>query len=213
MREYNHIGIATEELYRIFEILNQHYWSNKLPTPVITIQKSPRGNLMGWMTIKPVWVNKETGEVKLELNTCPEFFNRDLYDLCDTIQHETVHCFHALAEITDCNGNIHNKKFKQKAEEVGLVVNQSKKYGWGLTTPSDDFKKFIDEYIKPNQECFKYYRELPPKKEKGEGKNKTYRYVCPQCKEEVRAKSDEAIIKCGKCSCDFELTKGRKKKE
>jgi hypothetical protein len=212
MREYNHIGIATEELYRIFEILNQHYWNNELPTPTITIQKSPRGNFMGWMTLNQVWINKETGEKSYELNICPEIFNLPVIDVVATTQHEIVHLYHLVHEIKDCSGKKHNKKFVKMAEEKDLIVASNTTKGCH-TDPTPKFNQFVDEHIKPDENCFKYFRELPPKKEKGEGKNKTYRYVCPQCKEEVRAKSDEAIIKCGKCSCDFELTRGRKKKD
>ena len=46
----NIIGEALDELYRVFNILNHDYYENKLPEPVITIQKA-RPNNLGHFTL------------------------------------------------------------------------------------------------------------------------------------------------------------------
>jgi uncharacterized protein with PIN domain/DNA-directed RNA polymerase subunit RPC12/RpoP len=204
MNKNNYIGLALEELYRIFDILNKNYYSDKLTCPMITIQKAKRGGNLGWFTLDKVWVEKELEEKKYEINICAEYLNKDIYEIVDTLHHEMVHYANKIADIKDCNGQIHNKKFKTLAESVGLIVEKSKKFGWGHTQCSDTFKEFINNTIKPNMEYFNYFRNVPPK-EKSEPKEKTqFTYVCPQCDEKIKAKKDKNIV-CGECDCSFEI--------
>lgn len=203
MNQNNFIGIALDELYRIFEILNKEYFSNKLPYPMITIQRTKRSGNLGWFTLDKIWERKNADDKRYEINICAEYLNGEVYDIVDTLQHEMVHYANKIAEIKDCNGQIHNKKFKSLAEQVGLIVEKSKKYGYGHTRCSDEFKKFIDEVIKPNVECFSYFRNLIIKEKKSTEK-KIFTYVCPQCNEKVKAKAEKHII-CGECGCDFEM--------
>ena len=137
---------------------------------------------------------------------CAEYLNKTIHEIVCTLQHEMVHYANKIAEIKDCNGQIHNKKFKTLAESVGLIVEKSKKYGYGHTQCSETFTKFINNVIKPNAECFSYFRNVPLKdKETKEPKEKTqFTYICPKCEEKVKAKADKNII-CGDCDCSFEI--------
>ena len=198
-----YISLTIKELYRIFDILNEHYFENQLSRPIITIQKGKSG-LMAWITKDPVWFNKETGEEKYELNICPEYFAEDIYTTIDSLQHENIHYYNIINKINDCNGKIHNKKFKKLAELKGLIVEKNKKYGWGLTKPSFEFMQFIDEVIKPNVEVFTFFRKIPPPKERKKREKKTFKYKCPKCNEIVKAKLD-ININCNKCNRQFEL--------
>ena len=69
MNQNNHIGIALEELYRIFDILNKNYYSDKLTYPMITIQKSKKGGNLGWFTLDKVWKTKNLRKRNMKL-TC-----------------------------------------------------------------------------------------------------------------------------------------------
>jgi len=202
MNENNFAGIALEEAYRWFEILNKKYYQNKLDYPVITIQKSPRGKTMGWFTIDRVWTPKEEQnkdeKSKYEICLCGEFLNDDIHEVIGILHHEMVHYANKVNNIKDCNNQIHNKQFKNLAESVNLIVEKSKKYGFGHTTCSPELIKFIDETIKPSESCFEYFRNVP-KKESKETKKTQFTYQCPECKEKIKAKADKIII-CGNCS-------------
>jgi hypothetical protein len=203
MNDNNFVGIALDELYRIFEILNKEYYSNKLTYPVITIQKTKRSGNLGWFTLDKVWKNKQSEDNRYEINLCAEYLNRTLYEIVCTLHHEMVHQANKMSEIKDCNGQIHNKKFKTLAESVGLIVEKSKKYGFGHTKCSDALKEFIDNTIKPDEKCFEYFRNISednkPKKDKT-----IFTYICPICNEKIKAKADRNIL-CGECNSQFEM--------
>ena len=57
----NVIGIALDELYRIFNILNKDKFDENLPEPVITIQKT-KGTTLGHFTVDKVWKDKKVLE-------------------------------------------------------------------------------------------------------------------------------------------------------
>lgn len=202
MNQNNYIGIALEELYRIFEILNKNYYEEKLETPMITIQKAKRSGNLGWFTFDKVWEKKDGETQKYEINICPEYLNQDAHTIVDTLQHESVHYLNRTLGIKDCNGKVHNKKFKELAEKMGLIVTKSKQCGFGHTSCSDEFKKFIDEDIKPNMDAFSYFRSLPNKEPKPQREKKTFKYVCPECKKVVKAEPDMNVV-CGQCEVEF----------
>ena len=54
------------------------------------------------------------------------------------------HLWNLQNEVQDTarGGTYHNKKFKQIAEEHGLIIEQHPKYGWTLTTLNDEAKAF-----------------------------------------------------------------------
>ena len=203
MNENNYIGIATDELYRVFGILNNRYFSDKLDPPMITLQKAKRRGNLGWFTLGRVWTDKEAEKPRYEINISAEHLGDDLNDVIGTLLHEMVHYSNKVAEIKDCNGQVHNRKFRDLAESVDLIIEKTKKYGFGCTTCSDPLKTYISETIKPDSNCFKYFR--CEKAIQGEKKEKTiFTYECPQCGEKVRAKRDKRII-CGECECEFEM--------
>lgn len=204
MNENNIIGIALDELYRIFDLLNQKYYFNKLSYPIITIQKSKRSGNLGWFTLDKVWENKENTDKKFEITICAEYLNRSIYEIITTLHHEMVHYANRVAGINDCNGQVHNKKFKRFAENVDLIVTYSKQYGYGNTSYSPSLKQFIDDEIKPNEKCFEYFRNLQPKQQNTVSQKKIFTYSCPQCNEKIKAKPERNILCCD-CNRKFEM--------
>lgn len=202
----NIIGKVIDELYRYFEILNKDYYEGKLPDPVITIQKSRQNNL-GHFTLGKVWKNREEADneelAKYEININPVNLNRPVEEIVGTVHHEMVHYANKISEINDCNGQVHNKKFKELAESVGLICEKSKKYGWGITELSDTFREYINESIKPDSSAFDYFRSVEKKESKPREK-KTFKYICPQCGIDVKGKP-YVEIKCGKCDVLMEM--------
>lgn len=197
----NIIGNALNELYRIFNILNEKYYENKLPEPVITIQKS-RANNLGHFTLDKVWKHtKDISDEKLakyEININSLNLNRPVNEIVETLHHEMVHYANKIADVKDCNGQVHNKKFKQLADSVGLVCERTKKYGWGFTSPSEEFSLFIDEVVKPDEKAFEYFYHVTAKEEKKPRVKKTFEYECPKCKLKVKAAANKNIM-CGDC--------------
>lgn len=200
----NIVGIALDELYRIFGLLNATYFDGRLPEPAITIQRAKRPGNLGWFSTDKIWVNKaDEKDMRHEINISAEHLAGDIYDIVDTLQHEMVHYSNRVSDIKDCNGNIHNKRFKVLAEQVGLICEKSKKYGWGTTRPSEGFRAYIDAEIHPEMEAFTYFRNTAlvakPLAEK-----KVFKYTCPTCDLVVHAKADKRII-CGACDTELEM--------
>lgn len=213
----NVIGIALEELYRIFSILNHDKFNDILPEPVITIQKT-KGLALGHFTLDKVWRNKQNVEENditmsnedetayYEINIDPRWFcNRSAVEIVETLLHEMCHYYNKLSDIKDCNGNIHNKKFKSLAESVGLIVEKGKSVGYGYTSLSDELKEYIKEIIKPNEQSFEYFRDSVIKGGTNKPKTKKlFKYTCPDCGQIVKGKKD-IIVKCGLCNVEMEM--------
>lgn len=193
------------ELYRIFDVLNEDYFNSELEQPIITIQKGSSNNY-GSFTLNKIWENKNTEEKKYQININPLKLNCPINDIIDTLQHEMIHYWNKIHDIRDCNNNVHNKKFKVKAEECGLEVEKSKQYGWGYTKPSQAFIEYIEDNIKPDESAFEYYMNLKVEEEepKKPRVKKTFKYICPSCGLEIKAKADTNIL-CGDCNESMEM--------
>lgn len=206
----NVIGAALEELYRIFNILNEDKFDGELPEPVITIQKT-RGRTLGHFTLDRTWRDKNNEEDEetsyYEINVDPRWFNsRTPADVAETLLHEMCHYYNKMNDIKDCSGNVHNKKFKKSAEDVGLVVEKDKSVGWGYTSMSDELRAYMDEVVKPNDKAFEYFRSAPVKGSDGGGtrKKNMFKYTCHECGQEVKGKRD-VTIKCGVCDVVMDM--------
>lgn len=205
----NVIGMALEELYRIFAILNKDKFDGELPEPVITIQKT-KGRTLGHFTLTKTWRDKNNVESEetsyYEINIDPRWFDsRTPADVAETLLHEMCHYYNKVNDIKDCSGNVHNKKFKKSAENVGLVVERGKSVGWGYTSMSDELRAYMDEVVKPNDKAFEYFRSAPIKAATGGTKKKTlFKYTCPECGQEVKGKRD-VTIKCGICDVVMDM--------
>lgn len=206
----NVIGVALNELYRIFTILNRDKFNGELPEPVITIQKT-KGATLGHFTLDKTWKDKNDVESEeksyYEINIDPRWFNsRTPAEVAETLLHEMCHYYNKVNDIKDCSGNVHNKKFKSSAERVGLVVEKGKSVGYGYTSMSDELKAYMENVVKPNDEAFEYFRSAPISLSGGgrTRKKTQFKYTCPNCGQEVKAKKDVAV-KCGDCDVLMEM--------
>lgn len=128
-------------LEKMYRQLNQDFFKGELETPIITIQSTPR--CYGHVTCSKVWRSKETP--MYELNIGAETLARPIENVVATLLHEMVHIYHLQHDIKDCSrGNAyHNKKFKEKAESVGLIIDYDPRIGWSITTPSDSLFDYV----------------------------------------------------------------------
>lgn len=211
----NIIGNALNELYRIFGILNHDKFNDELPEPVITIQKG-KGSIMGYFTLGKVWRNKndvEDGDTSeqeddenamYEINIDPRwFYKNSVAETVETLLHEMVHFYNKVNDIKDCNGSSHNKKFKDAAERVGLIVTKGNSVGYGYTSLSKELEEYIKNTIKPVESVFDYFRTSVVEEKKPRTK-KTFKYTCPECGQIVKGKRDISV-KCGQCDVEMEM--------
>jgi hypothetical protein len=118
---------------------------------------------------------------------------------------------------TSRSGTYHNRKFKETAESVGLIVEKDEKYGYCITKPSDLLSKFVEKFCRTG--CFKLerkktYRDGTPKVTVtgNDGKEKTVtrtkqssrKYICPMCGLSVRATKEVRIL-CMDCDAQMAI--------
>ena len=130
-------------LNKIFDLLNAEYFENALSRPTITIQSTPRA--YGHFTLNDdTWVSTIGGTH--EINIGAGTLARPIENICATLLHEMVHYYNYVNGIQDCSrGNTyHNKRFKAAAEERGLTVSHSDKYGWSHTEPTETNTRLPD---------------------------------------------------------------------
>ncbi len=212
MIKYSRVCGYLEKIYRQ---LNNDYFNNELEEVVITIQ-STKG-AYGHVTCGKVW---KTGDCsRYELNIGAGTLYRPIENIVATMLHEMVHIYNLMNDIKDTSrGNTyHNKRFKEKAESVGLIIEHDKRIGWSITRPSDELILYIcnqgwQEIMITRNEGYSY----PPSTggtggdSAGNGDNEsaptkikkpssTRKYICPSCRQSVRATRDTLII-CGYCS-------------
>lgn len=183
-------------LNKIFDLLNETYFESTLSRPTITIQSTPKA--YGHFSLREdTWVSKLGGTH--EINIGAGTLSRDIECVVATLLHEMVHYYNYVNGIQDCSrGNTyHNKRFKAAAEQRGLCVEHSDKYGWSHTSPSDELLQFCLDNdlgdILINRNEFSGVRvpgtgthsgtgiAVPPKK------SSTRKYLCPCCGNSVRA--------------------------
>ena len=186
-------------LNKILDLLNAEYFESTLSRPTITIQSTPRA--YGHFTLNDdTWVSTIGGTH--EINIGAGTLARNIEDICATLLHEMVHYYNYVNGIQDCSrGNMyHNKRFKVAAEERGLMVTHSDKYGWSHTEPTEELLNFViengltDILINRNEQG--YFRvgggtgthsggvEITGKPPRT---SSTRKYICPCCGMSVRA--------------------------
>ena len=131
-------------LNKIFDLLNAEYFESALTRPTITIQSTPKA--YGHFSLREdTWVSKLGGTH--EINVGAGTLSRPIENIVATLLHEMVHYYNYVNGVQDCSrGNTyHNKRFKQAAEERGLSITHSDKYGWSHTEPTEELLDFVIE--------------------------------------------------------------------
>ena len=200
-------------LNKVFDLLNDEFFESQLSRPTITIQSTPKA--YGHFSLREdTWVSKLGGTH--EINIGAGTLARPIEEVAATLLHEMVHYHNYLHGVQDCSrGNTyHNRKFKDAAEERGLIVTHSDKYGWSHTSPSDRLLEFIMDNdltdILLNRNEFGGFRitgtgthsgtptvaGLPPRT------SSSRKYMCPCCGMSVRATK---VVNVACLDCDEQL--------
>lgn len=189
-----------KELERAFDFLNDNLFDSELEKPIITIQTSGKSKSLAWCTTKPIWENEDK-ELKYEINIGAETLDRGAMEVCHSLLHEMCHLYDYLNGIRDCNGKIHNKKYKDTAEAHGLWVDRDKSYGWGITGLQPETKNLINKIV--FDESALAWKRIPEEHKDKEQKT-TYKYTCPECGTKFTIKY-EIEAKCKECGVNFNM--------
>lgn len=200
MLKISEIVRKTEEM---FDLFNKHFYDGELPRPAITVSPDGGRGAYGWCTLHEIW--SASGEKYREINLCAEYLDRPLSELSATLLHEMAHLYNLIHEISDVsnNGYYHNVKFKATAEERGLHIEKDKKYGWTVTTLTPEAEAWVKDTL--GDAPIGASRLPEGKGEKGttKSKNRSIKYVCPECGAIIRATKEVSVI-CGDCDVPFE---------
>lgn len=206
---------AVQYLNKIYKAVNEYYFNNELEPVTITIQSTVTA--YGHCSVSKVWTDTDGNKTR-ELNIAAEYMNRPIENVVATMIHEASHIYNLQNGIKDTSGYYHNKRFKKTAEEMGhLQIDHDSKYGWTVTSPTEDTIDFCIMYgfddiltardtglpIATGTGTATGNSNGTPTRIKKPSNSK--RYQCPVCKAIVRATSTVNII-CGDCNVPFELT-------
>jgi hypothetical protein len=197
----NSLQSVIAKLENLFSEFNSKYFENSLEKPIIAVNHDHTASAFGWFTTWKAW-SKEGTDGFYEINVCAEHLNRPIYDICATLIHEMVHIYNQLNEIKDTSraGTYHNKKFKVSAEEHGLIIENTEKYGWTKTSLQESTKEFIDTL---ELEAIGLHRSGATKADKVAKKSSSKKYICHTCGLIIRA-TREVRVTC--TDCDIEMT-------
>ena len=219
MKETTKTSRVAGYLEKMFRAINADSFAGKLEEPIITIMSTP--GAYGHVTVSKVWRAK--GSERYELNMAADWLERPIENVVSTLIHEMTHLYNMQMGIQDCSrgGTYHNKKFKEEAEKHMISIEKHEKYGWTLTSPTDELLEYIMEQgwgdIDMGRGCLFGLFGGKDTGKPGKGaqgstggedepkKGSSRRYQCPSCKAIVRATKDLKII-CGSCNIDLELT-------
>lgn len=208
----SNIKITIDELHKAFYKLNETIFFNQLPEPAILIQgKGNKKNILGWCSLTEIWINKDMKEKKYEINIVAESLNRSKDEIITTLLHEMCHLYNLINDIKDTsrNGTYHNKKFKNAAEDHGLIVSHDKKLGWNISELAPQTKQLIKSF-NLNDAAFELYK-INDINAEGEGTNgsvtkkkktSSKKYICPKCGAIIRTSKELNVI-CGDCKTKF----------
>ena len=213
MKELTSYNRVAGYLNKVFDLLNAEFFESELSRPTITIQSTPKA--YGHFSLREdTWVSKLGGTH--EINIGAGTLSRPIEEVAATLLHEMVHYHNYLHGVQDCSrGNTyHNRKFKDAAEERGLIVTHSDKYGWSHTSPSDRLLEFIMDNdltdILLNRNEFGGFRitgtgthsGTPAMGGEAPRRSSSRKYMCPCCGMSVRATK---VVNVACLDCDEQL--------
>lgn len=204
---------TVQYLNKVFKLINSEFFENSLEMPTITIQSTV--GAYGHVTTSKVW-KSENGNESYELNLGADYLSRPIENIVATLIHEGCHLYAMQNNIKDTSnrGIYHNKRFKQLAEERGLLIERHETYGWTITEPGERVLNFC---IENNLQEIMVTRNTgwtftgigtgkngngTPTKPTTPKKGNSIKWVCPCCGVIVRSTKLLNIV-CGDCEETF----------
>ncbi len=196
------------ELEHAYIHFNGELFDSELIPCMITIQKSPRGNILGWTSFDKIWRNHHPDGDRFELNVCPHIFHKEVHDILGTLLHEMVHVYNCQQGVRDCSSSqYHNRKFRDKALAVGLSVSKAGYRGWAYTDIDQDSRaERAIQGLNLKKEVFAFARGILVKDSgkplEPEIRGKLKKWSCP-CGQNARVAIKDFQAICKKCGGDF----------
>ncbi|MDO5423921.1 MAG: SprT-like domain-containing protein [Eubacteriales bacterium] len=208
MKQLTNYQRAAQYLKKVFKLVNEEYFNSQLEVPTITIQSTAAA--YGHVSVNKVWYNAE--EASRELNISADYLNRPIENIVATLIHEGCHLWAMQNGIKDTSnrGIYHNARFRELAEERGLVISRHELYGWTVTEPGE---RTLDFCIANGLQDIQLFRQTAasfptgiPKAGDGAGiirpvpkkPSCSRKYVCPCCGNIARTTKEMNLI-CGDC--------------
>lgn len=144
----NGVNDTIKHLTDMYLTFNKELDANLPEDIVFTLipNRGKKGRYLGWFA-QHRWIN---GETKLhEVNIVPEFLDRTVEQIAETMIHEITHLKNNINGVIDCLPNqYHKKSFKKQAEAFGLKVERAKNKGYAYTSLGDRAKDIVDKYMR-----------------------------------------------------------------
>jgi hypothetical protein len=212
--ENKSLHVVIEKLESLFSTFNGQFFNGELQKPIITVSPDTTKGAYGWCTSWKAWkhqtpdlveggAEQEIPEGYYEINMCAEYLSRPFLKTCSTLIHEMVHLLNLQNKVQDTSrsGKYHNKKFKEVAEQHGLIIDKDAKYGWCITKLTDEAADWIKS-VYNNEQGFELFRSKLPKI-KPSSSSSSRKYVCHGCGAIIRA-TKEVRVTCTDCELEFE---------
>lgn len=217
-KQLNNVQRAQQYLKKIFRLLNEQIFDNELEDVQVVLSNNSR--VYGYYTLNgATWTGQANGEqfAQHEVGISSHFLaSREIFEIVGTLCHECCHHLAYLKGIRDVSrhGYWHNKRFKEIAEQHGLIVEQHPKVGYGVTSCGERLLQFcIDndlQEFKLNRSS-DYYVAIGGSSSPSPGgatatttrRSNSYKLLCPSCGCTVRATKLDVRLMC--ISCDEEM--------
>lgn len=204
-------------LQTIYNAINRDFYHGDLPKVVIAVRELKNPEAVTRLSDIKEWSQNNQMRYEIAVNAA-KIVELVPEDIIAALMHEMVHLFcrqHGIPD-TSRGGAYHNRNFQAYADNHGLDVTETEKYGWSETTPKPATAKWIKANISIKE--IKLYKaagteeeETPgtpksPKKATQKKKQSFRKYVCPTCGLIVRATKDCNIgcLDCGGVKMEIE---------
>ncbi|MBR6619900.1 MAG: SprT-like domain-containing protein [Clostridia bacterium] len=211
MKQVTNMSRLVNQLEKTFKLLNHDFFDDELPMPIITV--IPSSKSYAHYVPFNIWSDGDKG--KREINIASGTLDRPLENIIASLQHEMCHMLNdVVLNVADTSrsGTYHNKYFKRTAEQKGLIVTRSDKYGFAHTAPADSLIEWVLEHDELRE--IEICRMNTSPAAVGVGVNTgngrivtttganpnshSRKYICLHCKQSVRATKAVNII-CADC--------------
>ena len=216
-KQLNNVQRAQQYHKKIFRLLNEQIFDGELEDVQVVLSNNSR--VYGYYTLNSAtWTGQANGEqfAQHEIGISSQYLaSREIFEVVATLTHECCHHLAHLKKVRDVsrNGYWHNKRFKQIAEQHGLIVEQHPKVGYGVTSCSERLLQFcIDNDLQEFQlnRSSDYYIPVGGSSPSPGGsaatttrRSSSYKLLCPCCGCTVRATKLGVRLMC--ISCDEEM--------
>ena len=202
--------IGIEQCYiKLYHSLNDDFFNGELKVPNIFIIPASKPYLCYRRSDDGIRLNISIANGRLW----------SIQELTTKMIHEMTHFYNdSILNIQDTSrgGAYHNKYFARQAEQRGLIVTYSDKYGYAHTEASDKLLEWISAHDDLTKGICKKTPEISvsymsPAKIHNAGNRNGYqnghhrKYMCPCCGNSCRATKKINII-CGDCGVPMSVT-------